>query len=99
MHRGWLDLLKRSSPGVYLRPVRNSVSPGMVAIVFMLHLCDEVTLYEMVPSSNLTAGEARHYWDDPFDAKISGAKGTDPKMLESEYAFWNRLAIGAGSVP
>lgn len=67
---------------------KNTLTSGFVGIFFMLHLCDKVTLYEMVPSL-LDSSAGWHYWER------GGFASSNPwhNSIPYETAFWRALAL------
>ncbi|XP_058045318.1 beta-galactoside alpha-2,6-sialyltransferase 1 isoform X1 [Ahaetulla prasina] len=56
------DILQENSPED-IQP--NPPSSGMLGIVLMMHFCDEVNVYEFLPSKRQT--DICHYYQDTFD--------------------------------
>lgn len=56
------DILQENSPE-YIQP--NPPSSGMLGIVLMMHFCDEVDVYEFLPSKRQT--DICHYYQKTFD--------------------------------
>jgi len=66
-----------------------TLTTGFVGIVFMLHVCDEVILYEMVPSTLDSKGAPWHYYER------GGTAQSNPwhNSLPYEAAFWRAMAV------
>merc|ERR1712187_964014 len=80
-----MQLLIRTFPQFkYIKT--HEVSSGMTGVVFMLHLCDSISLYEMVPSRK-AAGMPWHYWE----AGGSVTQNSWHNSLPYEYALWKLL--------
>merc|ERR1712048_1236659 len=61
-----MQVLTRTFAQMEYKPT-HEVTAGMVGVAFMLHLCDEITLYEMVPSPK-AKGMPWHYYEAGGDA-------------------------------
>uniref|UniRef100_A0A7S1SC55 beta-galactoside alpha-(2,6)-sialyltransferase n=1 Tax=Alexandrium catenella TaxID=2925 RepID=A0A7S1SC55_ALECA len=86
IHAGLMQLLRQTFPRFEYKAL-HEVSSGMTGIAFLLHVCDEVALYEMIPS-RLARGMPWHYWEPGGDARQNHWHNS----LFFEQALWRLLA-------